>query len=816
MGSIAGLVIKIRGDVGGLRSALSEAASSVADAGEKIQGIGAKMTAGVTLPLLGMGAAALKMSTDFNAGMANVASLGLPIERVNELKRAVQEMSIELGKSTADLTDGLYQVISAFGDTADTVEILRINAQAAAAGLATTTDAINLTSAITKAYGDVSAQTVQQVSDLAFQAVKLGQTTFPELASSMGRVAPLAASLGVSVEELFGVMATFTGVTGSASEVSTQLRGVLQSMMAPTASMKNLIAEMGFASGAAMVQQLGLQGSIAAIVQAANEAGAPLQSYIGSIEGQTLALAATGGQAVVFSEKMAAMSDALGASDAAFAAQTQSVNALGFQWSQLIMRVGVFTQRVGDILTPIMLTLIAALDPLIVKAEELLSVFENLDPTTQAIGVGVAALTAAAGPALMALGAAMTMVAPAIGAVGTALGLLLSPIGLVVAAVAGLGVAWTLNLGGIQEITASVVDDVGNAFNTATESLAGFGEYANLTFRQLFDGAQSVFAQIGDVLAPAMDRIQTAFGGVGESVNQLAPHFEGLLAAALGMGDALKAVLPIVSGLAQALGVTLVVAASAAMNLVAAAIQNMASIVGPIIDQVSATITLLVTTVKNVAALVMAVATGDWPAAWQAMQNIVGGFKDYFLTTLENVKSFGVAIFDTLKQTVLNTLADLDSGAKSQMDALRAWWDGAWSALTGAFEPVRQGIETVQSTIDGLKKAIEDFVGWIKGVSIPNPFAGIQMPSLPSLPSLPNPFGGNRLGTVYAHGGWSWVGEAGPELVRLPRGARVFSAQESQAVVGGGVNVTIQQANIRSEQDIWQLAHAIEAILRRQ
>jgi phage-related tail protein len=78
--------------------------------------------------------------------------------------------------------------------------------------------------------------------------------------------------------------------------------------------------------------------------------------------------------------------------------------------------------------------------------------------------------------------------------------------------------------------------------------------------------------------------------------------------------------------------------------------------------------------------------------------------------------------------------------------------------------------------------------------------------------------GGNRLGTAYAHGGWSWVGEAGPELVRLPRGAQVFPSRESQEMVGqgGGVNVTIQQATIRGEQDIWELAHAIESILRRQ
>jgi phage-related tail protein len=212
----------------------------------------------------------------------------------------------------------------------------------------------------------------------------------------------------------------------------------------------------------------------------------------------------------------------------------------------------------------------------------------------------------------------------------------------------------------------------------------------------------------------------------------------------------------------------------------------------------------------------MAVATGDWAGAWTAMKGIVDGFKTYFESTLENVKSFGIAIFDTLKTTVLATLGDLDSGAKSKMDALKGWWDSIWSSLTKAFEPVKAGIESVQSAIDGLKKGIENFSGWITGISIPNPFAGIQMPSMPS---LPNPFGGNQLGTSYAHGGWSWVGEnRRPELLYLPRGSQVVPWQQSQEMVGAGgsVNVTIQNATVRSEQDLWELAYRIREIDRRE
>ena len=78
---------------------------------------------------------------------------------------------------------------------------------------------------------------MQKASDLAFLTVKLGQTSFPELASSMGQVVPLAATMKVSQEELFGAMATLTGVTGGTAEVTTQLRATMQEFLSPSSQM---------------------------------------------------------------------------------------------------------------------------------------------------------------------------------------------------------------------------------------------------------------------------------------------------------------------------------------------------------------------------------------------------------------------------------------------------------------------------------------------------------------------------------------------------------------------------------------------------
>jgi TP901 family phage tail tape measure protein len=479
---------------------LAEIGKSLQDAGQKMSEMGKNLSLKLTSPLIAAGGAAVKMGMDFNGAMANVATL-IPgnTERVNELKKSVQDMAIEVGKGTSDLADGLYQAISAFGDTSDTAKVLEINAKAAAAGLATTTDAINLTSAVTKGYGDASAEAVQRVSDLAFQTVKLGQTTFPELAASIGRVTPLAASLGVSMEEMFGVMATGTGVTGTASEVSTQLRGVLQSLMAPTKDMTVLLKDMGFQSGDAMLKQLGLQGTINAIVNAAEASGQPLQKYIGSIEGQTLALALAGPQAATFTEKLKAMGNATGLTDEAFKEQTEGVNKAGFAWQQFTQQMAVTAQRLGDSLAPALTQLMDAMKPLV-------QWLTNLSPEGQKTILVVAGIAAAIGPLMAVLGPIITVIGSVVGALGalnaamaggatgigilttafpalgTAITVITGPIGIAVAAIAALvagGVLlyknWDTIKEKVSEVWESVKTTISNAANAVVEFLKQWG-----------------------------------------------------------------------------------------------------------------------------------------------------------------------------------------------------------------------------------------------------------------------------------------------------------------------------------------------------
>ena len=179
-----GVLNGIQATVGTLASSNATLMNKIAAGGALASKVGTTITKTVGVATVAGLAAAAKEAGQLNKELANIGTLSVPTEKLKQYKGQIQDIAIATGKSTSDISEGTYQVVSAFGDAADTMEKVEINAKAAKAGLATTADSINLTSAVTKAYGDTSAAAVQKVADLAFKTVELGQTTFPELAQS--------------------------------------------------------------------------------------------------------------------------------------------------------------------------------------------------------------------------------------------------------------------------------------------------------------------------------------------------------------------------------------------------------------------------------------------------------------------------------------------------------------------------------------------------------------------------------------------------------------------------------------------------------
>lgn len=76
-------------------------------------------------------------------------------------------------------------------------------------------------------------------------------------------------------------------------------------------------------------------------------------------------------------------------------------------------------------------------------------------------------------------------------------------------------------------------------------------------------------------------------------------------------------------------------------------------------------------------------------------------------------------------------------------------------------------------------------------------------------------FGGHALGTNYSPGGTRWVGEQGPELINVPRGAEVMPAYRAQSQHGGGQSsINIANLNINNTTDYKVMLSDMSLMLR--
>lgn len=306
------------------KARMEEVSQSVQDAGQKIKNVGQGMSSiggglmKLSAPALAGSVAIGKMTMDFKQGIANINTLLDDTTNLDSYKNKIKELSDDTGINVEIMTDGMYQAISSLGDAGKQTEgIFEVMAKSSKAGGAETSDSVSLISAAMKGYGDISEKSAQKVSDLAFVTAKLGVTTFPEMAKSMQPLFPLSSALNISMEDLFGSMATLTGVTGNTSEVSTQLKAIFSNLIKPTKAMAEVIKKYGYENSQAMIKSEGMAGVLEILQKETGGSADKMGALFSSTEALTAVTALCGANYKDFINKSGQMNNVLGATDTA-------------------------------------------------------------------------------------------------------------------------------------------------------------------------------------------------------------------------------------------------------------------------------------------------------------------------------------------------------------------------------------------------------------------------------------------------------------------------------------------------------------------
>ena len=266
------------------------------------------------------------------------------------IKSLTREIPIQGGEVAA--LDGMYQVLSAGIERgADATMVLEAAMKAAVGGMTTTEQSVDILTTALNAYG-LEGEKATLVTDQLSKVVQLGKTTYDELAGALGPVLAIAAQLGVNLEQVGASMATLTKAGISTDIAATALRATLVSFLNPTKEMGDAIEEVGFASGSAMLEAEGLQGSLELLSNATGGSKEAMVELFPNVRALTAILPLTGEMAGVAAEDLEAMGQAAGTAASMFGDMADTTES---QFTILSNRIQQAKDAIAQGATPAML-----------------------------------------------------------------------------------------------------------------------------------------------------------------------------------------------------------------------------------------------------------------------------------------------------------------------------------------------------------------------------------------------------------------------------------------------------------------------------
>lgn len=476
--------------------------------GSALTSVGGTLTKSVTLPLVGVGAAVMKVGSDFEAQMSRVQAISGATG--DELK-ALTDQAIDLGATTAfsagEAAEGMENLASAGFNTQEIMSAMPGLLDLAASSGAELGTASEIAASAIRGFG-LAASDAGHVADVFAEAAARTNAQTEDMGEAMKYIAPVAKAMGQSLEETAAAVGIMSDAGIKGSQAGTSLRSALSRLAKPTEVMLTKMGELGLSFYDAQGNMLPLNGIIEQLET--NMAGLTQEqrnNALITLFGQEslsgmLALMERG------PEELRALTESFEDCDGAAAemAETMLDNTKG-SVEEMMGSIETLAIRLQQVMAP-------AVTAVVQKITEFINKLSSLGPETLQMIVTIAAVAAAIGPVLLILGKLSGAIGSIISLVGGAGGLsailtaLTGPIGIVIAAVAALTAAWVTNFGGIRDATAEIFGAIKSVFLTVWGSISNLW---NENFLNIQNIAQTVWSNIELIFSTAFNLISNAF-----------------------------------------------------------------------------------------------------------------------------------------------------------------------------------------------------------------------------------------------------------------------------------------------------------------
>ena len=774
---------------------------------------GTAMSLGVTAPLVGIAATAINSAADFEQSLNIMAQVsGATADQMATLQSQALEMGAVTSFSAGEAAQAQLELAKAGLSVNDIIAATPGVLDMAAAGGMGLAESAEIAANAMNAF-NLPASEMPAIANMLAAAANASSVDISDLAAAMKMSGAVFASNKQPMDDMVTALAMLGNAGLKGSDAGTSLKTMMLSLAAPTAKAKGVLADMGVAVYDASGNMRSFETIIADLsVATAGMTDAQRNAALSTVFGSDAIRAAT----ILTRDYSTSWDGIAGAlNNGTAAADVANARMKGVGGAIEYLKGSIDSFLIGAAL-PYM----AVIGEMIRSGADLITAFGSLPQPVMDAAVAFGAVLAAAGPVML-----------AITGITAALGFLLSPIGLIVVGVGALAAAWATNFGGIRDLTAEIAAQVGPALQSILQPLqlvalamadAGVnsGEASEAItalpaalqpvatgFQSLYANAMALAGTLATFFAPSVQRLQEAFAAVPVALAPIMPKLGELGAAFGGLITALQPFLMLI-------GAGLAVAASFGINALAAVFANLPGLVGPIIDQVTATLQMISSVLTAVIAAVRAAIDGDWAGVWAAAQSGVEAFAGFYRGTFARIGTFTATIAKVLYDAIVDTMRDMGLDVDPILQGIQNTFETVWGAIQGTIQGVIDIVGRVTDTFNALK----DF---LTGLELPNPVA----PILDAVNSALNGIGqlagggsdggsdGNPLtpwagGTSYFPGGMGTINERGYEQIILPPGSRILTngqTNNQQKEEPRPIMISFGDVNIRNEADARRL-----------
>lgn len=673
-----------------LGAKLESVGSKLKAVGDKMASVGKALMVSVTAPVVAAGTAAVKAAADFEKSFAQVQTImDTTALSSDKMAAGIREMSVDMGKSAAEISEAVYNAISATGDTAGALDIVRNASKLATAGFTDTSSALGVLTTSMNAYG-YKAEDLEAISDSLLTVQNLGVTTISELSAGMGKAIATASAYSVDLSNVEAAYISLTKAGISTRESTTYLSGMVKELGTASSKVANIIQKQtGRSFGQLMKAGMSLADVLGILLESCEGDTEALMNLWGSAEAGKAANAVVSQGLDAFNDNLLEIGNSAGLTQTAYETMT---NTMAFRTEKLKATLKDVAVQFGQAIMP-------TVEKLAGKLQKLVEWLNSLSDEEREQIIRIAAIAAAAGPVLFVLGKATSAIGSVVSAVGrvstaignagglmsvfkTGLSAVISPVGLVVAGIAALAAAfaalWKNNEEFRDKMTV-IWDGVIAKFN---EFGSGLVERLNALG---FD-----FQNFGEVISAIWNGFCEFLGPVFEST------WEGISTILSATLDVLTGLFDVFSGLFSGDWDTLW--------------NGVEEIFSGVWNSISGLLDAMLNLMKGLADTFLGWFGTSWDSLWSDLSNFFtntwNSIKSFFQNTIKGIQTTATSVWNSIKSFFSSTLTSIQTTFSSVWQAISQKISNAWNTIKS----------TVQGKFNEVKNIISNIGGTIKGI----------------------------------------------------------------------------------------------------